>query len=77
MKGMKYMFYNMKEAKKIDRIPYIGFAPFALAMVLHLLSYPFPVILLPSGILLILAAIWFAVWTLVYFKKRKAFLDNH
>lgn len=71
------MFYNMNEAKKIDRLRTIAFAPFALAMVLYLLSYPLPVLLLPSGFLLVAAAIWFAVWVVVWWRKRKAFLANH
>jgi hypothetical protein len=71
------MFYNMKEAKKIDRLHTVAFAPFAFAMVLYVLSYPFPVLLLPSGFLLVATTIWFAVWLAVWLKKRKAFLDNH
>jgi len=71
------MFYNMKEAKKIDSLSNIAFAPFAIAMVLYLLSYPLPVLLLPSGFLLVATAIWFFVWVPVWWRKRKAFLENH
>jgi hypothetical protein len=71
------MFYNMKESKRIDGLRSIAFAPFAIAMVLYLLSYPFPVLLLPSGFLLVAAAIWFVVWLPIWWRKRKAFLANH
>jgi hypothetical protein len=71
------MFYNMKEAKKIDRLLLFAFAPFVLAFVFNVVSYSFPILLFLSCILLVISMIWLVVWLVVYFKKRKAFLDNH